>query len=261
MKIAILETGRINDAIADQFDRYPEMFAALFEQVGPEKNFSGVKGADFTFTTVPVIDGVFPSDIQAYDGYLVTGSAAGVYNDYDWIAPLQDLLRDIHAANLPLVGVCFGHQVIAHALGGKAEKWHDGWGVGPYQVRLNSPPPWLRPRDLGSRDRGGSPSDEVRLIHIHQDQVVALPPGATHFGSTSFCENAMFYIGDNVFCMQGHPEFTPDYTKALMEVREFSMGSDRVESALEGLKTEHEGVTIAGWILQFFANHRARYKT
>ena len=99
--------------------------------------------------------------------------------------------------------------------------------------------------------------DKVRLIHVHQDQVTRLPEGATHLGATGFCENAMFYVGDSVFCMQGHPEFQADYTSALLTLREDSIGTDKVATAIEGLKQEHEGISIARWILAFFAGHAA----
>jgi len=234
MKIAILETGRINEAIAARFERYPAMFRTMFVQAGAD---------DLELVTVPVVDGEIPASVDDFDGYLVTGSAAGVYDDFDWIAPLMAFLREAHAADKPLVGICFGHQVIAHALGGRTEKWHDGWGLGVYDVALDTAPDWM-PQD-----------DSVRLIHLHQDQVVQLPEEAQLIGSTSFCPNAMFHIGDNVFCMQGHPEFTPEYTAALMEARVDSMGEERVSSAIRSLEGDHQGVTIAGWIASFFRQH------
>jgi len=192
---------------------------------------------------VPVIDGEIPASVDDFDGYLVTGSAAGVYDDFDWIAPLMAFLRDAHAADKPLVGICFGHQVIAQALGGHTEKWHGGWGLGVYDVALDQTPDWM-PRD-----------NSVRLIHLHQDQVVRLPEDAKRIGSNDFCANAMFHIGDNVFCMQGHPEFTPDYTAALMDARVDIMGQERVAEATRSLEDDHQGVAIAGWIASFFRQH------
>ena len=236
MQIAILETGRINEAIADRFDRYPEMFRTMF---------AGASATDFELTNIAVVDGELPSHEDDFDGYLVTGSAAGVYDDFDWIAPLMDFIRKAHAADKPLVGVCFGHQVIAHALGGRTEKWHDGWGLGVFDLALGDRPSWM-PRD-----------NATRLIHIHQDQVVKLPEDATLIGSTSFCANAMFHIGDNVFCMQGHPEFTADYTGALMETRRSTMGAERVDAAMKSLEGGHQGLDMADWIITFFQQHAA----
>ena len=240
MHIAILETGRINADIADRFPRYPDMFRQLFAQVANH---------DLTFAEVPVIDGVLPSSIDDFDGYLVTGSATGVYDSDTWISPLMDFIRAAHAGDKPLVGICFGHQVIAHALGGRAEKWDGGWGLGVHEVALHDTPCWIPPRD------------RVQLIHLHQDQVVRLPEGATHLGSTDFCGNAAFYIGDNVFCLQGHPEFEREYTAALMAARTDSMGVEAVAAATDSLEAGHEGVTIAGWIVDFFRQHAASRAT
>lgn len=236
MHIAILETGRIKAEIADRFPRYPDMFRQLFAQT---------PATDLTFSEVAVIDGELPASIDDYDGYLVTGSSAGVYDVFRWISPLMEFICAAHAGDKPLVGICFGHQVIAHALGGHAEKWHGGWGLGVYDLALHDAPGWM------------PQCDSVKLIHIHQDQVVRLPEGATHLGSTAFCANAAFYIGDNVFCLQGHPEFDREYTAALMEARTETMGAEPVAAATQSLESGHEGIAIAGWIVDFFTQHAA----
>ena len=194
------------------------------------------------FTDIPVLEGVFPDSVDAYDGYLVAGSAAGVYDDFDWIDPLKAFIRDIHAARKPLVGVCFGHQVIAEALGGRCIKWPDGFGVGTCDVTLANTPGWM-PDRISAADPFSSGSGHRAARREH------------HLGSTGYCANAMYYIDDHVFSMQGHPEFSADYTVALLNLRAADIGDDQVTGAIADLAQEHEGTTIARWIQAFFASH------
>ncbi len=236
MHIAILEAGRTNPDMPAEFHDYPDMFETLFA--------NQPNSADFRFSIVPVIDDVFPQSVGDYDGYLVTGSAHGVYDDALFIPRLMAFIRKIFAAAKPLVGICFGHQIVAHALGGHAAKFDDGWGIGTMPIKMVGAVDWI-PSDI----------DQLDLIHVHQDQVMTLPPDAVRLAQSDFCKNAAFAIGKQVFAIQGHPEFTPAYTNALIDIREDKIGKDRAAKARISLQKSHDGRRVGGWILDFFAGH------
>ena len=187
MKIGILQTGHAPDALLPETGDYDTMFMRLLDSHG------------FEFETYAVVDGVFPESARACDGWLITGSRHGAYEDLPWIAPLEELIRQIMATGRPLVGVCFGHQIIAQALGGTVEKFAGGWAVGPTEY-----------------DICGAP---MRLNAWHQDQVTKLPEGATVVGSNDFCANAALAIGDNILTIQPHPEFTAGFVAGLIDTR------------------------------------------
>ena len=236
MHIAILEAGRTNPDMPAEFHDYPDMFETLFADQ-PNR-------ADFCFSIVPVIDDVFPQSVDDYDGYLVTGSAYGVYDDAYFIPRLMAFIRKIFAAGKPLVGICFGHQIVAHALGGHAAKFDDGWGIGTMLIKMVGAVDWI-PSDI----------DQIDIIHVHQDQVMTLPPDAVRLAQSDFCKNAAFAIGKQVFTIQGHPEFTPAYTNALIDIREDKIGKARAAKARISLQKPHDGHRVGGWILDFFAGH------
>jgi GMP synthase-like glutamine amidotransferase len=236
MHIAILEAGRTNPDMPAKFHDYPNMFETLFAD---QPN-----SADFCFSTVPVIDDVFPQTVDDHDGYLVTGSAFGVYDDAPFIPRLMMFIQKIFAADKPLVGICFGHQIVAHALGGHAAKFYNGWGIGTMPINMVGAAEWI-PKHI----------DQLDLIHVHQDQVIALPPDAVRIAHSDFCKNAAFAIGKQVFAIQGHPEFTAEYTNALIDIREDQIGKHRAAEARISLKKPHDGCRVGGWILDFFAGH------
>jgi GMP synthase-like glutamine amidotransferase len=189
MKIGILQTGLAPVELADDHGEYPEMFEKF------------LAGHGFDFQTYNVLDGDIPDSANAADGWLITGSKHGAYEDHDWIAPLEHLIRKIYADRIPLVGVCFGHQIIAQALGGKVEKFRGGWRIGHTQYRM---------------DGHDGP---VLLNAWHQDQVVELPEDAVVIGSNDFCKYAMLAYGDTVLTVQPHPEFGHGFVEGLIDHR------------------------------------------
>lgn len=243
MHVAILLAGHTNKAMPRRFRDYPDMFTILFQ---------GLPNCeDFRFTTLAVVDDIFPTHLDDYDGYLISGSAYGVYDDAPFIARLIDLIQQIHQDKKPLFGVCFGHQIIAHALGGQAQKWDNGWVLGTIEVTLTKLPDWVEETDwIDAKD------NKINLIHVHQDQVTKLPKGATLIGTASHCKNAAFIIGDTVFAVQGHPEFDAPYTDALVGLLEDRAGKSHVKAARKSLSTPHDGMRVADWILAFFARHK-----
>jgi len=196
MKIGILETGLAPTELSSVYGRYGEMFV----------NFVGDEDKTFSFEIFTVLEDQFPDDISQCDGYLITGSKFSAYEDLPWIHRLKSLIREIHQAGLPLIGVCFGHQVIAEALGGKVEKFDGGWGVGIHQYKIDQPQPDIIPESQQS----------LTINAFHQDQIIVLPEGAKAFASSEFCEYAGVVYGDKILTIQAHPEFTIPFTDALI---------------------------------------------
>jgi GMP synthase-like glutamine amidotransferase len=199
-----------------------------------------------------VVDDIFPNHLDDYDGYLISGSAYGVYDDAPFISRLIDLIQKIHQAKKPLFGVCFGHQIIAHALGGQAQKWDEGWVLGTIEITLTELPDWVEEKDwIDGKE------NTINLIHVHQDQVTRLPKGAKLVGTAGLCKNAAFIIGDTVFAVQGHPEFDAPYTDALVGLLADRVDESDVKAARKSLSTPHDGIRIANWILAFFLRHKS----
>tara|TARA_B100002049_G_C16000164_1_gene341139 strand:- start:35 stop:751 length:717 start_codon:yes stop_codon:yes gene_type:complete len=235
MKIGILLVGRASEDLVDEYGTYAEMLIALInteEQV-------------FEFKTFNILDDEFPKDHLECDGWIVTGSPHGVYEDHSWIPTVSQLINNIYEANLPIFGVCFGHQLIAQALGGHVEKSEKGWGLGLHTYQVNNKPDYM-----------SNLSEEVTLNICHQDQVLRPPQGATVYAKSEFCENAGFYIKDKVLTMQAHPEFLVDFTKALLTARrDVTIPKEFVDPALVGLTNNPDSVQsneFAKTVRQFF---------
>ena len=225
MLIGILQTGVSPEQLSGSMGDYPDMFQRL------------LAGHGFRFKTWRVLEGEFPPDVQAADGWLITGSRHGAYEDHPWIAPLEAFIRASYAAHVPMVGICFGHQIMAQAMGGRVEKYPEGWAVGPTEY-----------------DFGGKP---VVLNAWHQDQVVAKPDSAQVVGSNAFCANAALMYDDRMYSVQAHPEFQPAFIDGLMKTRGKGLVPDALlEAATQKLDTPLDATDIAAQIAAFFKQPR-----
>lgn len=223
MKLAILETGKPPGDLAEKYGSYPDMFRALL-------------GDGFEVESFDVEAGALPLDPAAYDAYLVTGSPAGVYDQLPWIAELSDFLRA--ARSRKLVGICFGHQIMAEALGGHVEKSTKGWGAGLHTYPIVSREPWM------------DGAHAVSVPASHQDQVVLQPPNTDVIASSVFTPYAGLAWRDRpAISFQFHPEFAPDYARALIAAR-----YDRVpdpDAAIASLDAPNDNQRVGGWIRRF----------
>lgn len=225
MLIGILQTGLAPDTLAAEMGDYPDMFAHLLRDEG------------FTFRTYRVVDMEFPADVHECDGWLITGSRHGVYEDHPFIKPLEALIRTAYAEAVPLVGICFGHQIIAQALGGKVERYEKGWSVGPTDYDFNG--------------------ETLTLNAWHRDQVVEKPAIADVVATNGFCENAALVYGDRAFTVQAHPEFKDEFVDGLIKTRGKGVVPDAVmQAAGARLGTPIHDQTIARRIADFFRTPR-----
>ncbi|GAC1571840.1 MAG: GMP synthase [Sphingomicrobium sp.] len=223
MTVAILATGAPPAALVNRFGTYPDMFRNL---LGPER-----VGATYDVTA-----GALPTDPRDHLAYLITGSAAGVYDPLPWIAPLKRFLQDAHG-QASLIGICFGHQIMAAAFGGQVAKSDKGWGIGLQEYRLVAACP-------------DSDGDRIHVPVSHQDQVIDPPPGAMVMATSAFCEiGALRYRDQSAISFQFHPEFEPDYAAALIELRR--AGHDNTDAALESLRAPNDRARVGGWIKRF----------
>jgi GMP synthase-like glutamine amidotransferase len=203
-----------------------------------------------TFSVWDVEEGVYPSDsdVDTVDGFIITGSKSSAYADKEWIRNLERLVQELHAKRKKMVGICFGHQVIARALGGTVAKSDKGWGVGVNVYNVSELPV------QGDDEIRGGGSGFLKLVASHQDQVTVLPPGARTLVSNDHCENAGFVIGEHVLTLQGHPEFSAEYSEAIMAFRHDMIGAERVAQGRASLVThQHEGPRVARWMVDFLS--------
>ena len=230
MKLGILKTDTVRPQWVPEFGEYPDMFIALLGEEDP----------DLEFVVYDAEQGQLPQDVDEVDAYLITGSKSSVYDDKPWIGPLMEFVRELDRRGKKLVGICFGHQLVAHALGGRTEKSSKGWGVGLHTYQFSELPSW---HDCDAPD--------FHILASHQDQVVENARGATVLASSDFCENAVCQVGDHILTFQGHPEFVSAYSREIMDFRRDMIGEEAYQTGMASLATAPQQRRVARWIINF----------
>jgi GMP synthase-like glutamine amidotransferase len=231
-KIGILTAGQVRDDLVERHGEYPDMFKRLLITADPHIETVAYR----------VYDAEYPTHIDDNDAYVISGSRYAVYDPDPWIRRLEDYVRQLYAARKPTVGICFGHQMMARALGGVTEKAPQGWGIGKHIATITEPRGWMNP---------AAPAYGVFVSH--QDQVIRLPPPAERLATNAHCPNAMFVIDDFFLGIQGHPEFTGEFAHDLAAGRIETYGEETFARALPTYRETVDSPLIARWILRFLA--------
>lgn len=234
MKIGILQCDHVREALQPTFGDYPQMIAALFAKVMPGCRFETFRVQSFEY----------PRNLDECDAYITTGSRHGVNDGFEWIRRLEEFICELDQVKKPLVGICFGHQLMAKALGGAVDRSDKGWGIGITLNQVVRSKPWMKPYQHG-----------LNLIASHQDQIIRLPKKVRTdvLASSSFCSYYMLAYGDHFISIQGHPEFTKAYSSALIDLRREIIPFNCIQEGKASLSENLDDQLMARWIINFCA--------
>jgi GMP synthase-like glutamine amidotransferase len=230
VRIGLLRCDEVGGDRAERFGGYKDLYSNLLRAVDP----------NVAITDYDVVEGQLPTDPGEQDGWLISGSRASTYDDAPWLDDLSALLVRLNEAGVPTVGICFGHQALAHALGGKVAMAAGGWGIGIHQAEMTAPSKWMLPE-----------RQQFGIAYSHKDQVTDLPDGATIIAATDHCPIAAFTLGDHVLGIQGHPEFTAEFAADVYQSRLGVYPDEVLDDAMRSLENGIDSSDVAAWMLGF----------
>ena len=236
LHIAVLLTNDDTSAFAAHFPNDGQKVVQLLQPLRP----------DWSFEVFSVKDGVFPSGPEAFDGYVITGSPASVNDDsLPWVGPLLDFIRAVHATRQPLIGLCFGHQAVARALGGQVARNVAGWGLGTAATHWHHTRPWMQPAQ-----------STTTLMAAHNEQVTRMPEGAECLGGCDFCLIGSMQIGQHIWTTQYHPEMPKVFMQALLGYLADKLDTNTLARAHASLQQAADVPLFGQWMAQFIEHAR-----
>lgn len=231
MKIGLLQCDHVMPENRAEFGDYSDFFGNLFRRHAPE----------IVLELFDIQQDEYPEHPDRYAGFIGTGSSRSVWENIDWISRFKKFVIELYQGGNKFIGICFGHQMIAEALGGRCEKSGRGWGVGVKKVAVVQKKSWMNPE-----------LDSYRLIFSHQDQISALPENSKVLGGNEHCPCSMILVGSHFLGIQAHPEFTPAYSRRLMQMRIDRIGLQAVQEAEKTLQEKTDEAVMTQWMANFF---------
>lgn len=231
LKICILDNDNLDPAVVDAYISYGAMTETMF----------AAAGVPWEFDRFNTTRGEYPASFDDYDAVLLTGSKADSFSDEPWVQTLRGHVTELLKQRKKLLGICFGHQLIAYCLGAQVGRASKGWGMGRMDYE------WVGATPL-KRDAA---DNAVSLLASHQDQVMSLPVGATLQARSEFCPVAAYSVDDRVFCIQPHPEFVEDYSAWILAKRPESVPAERREQVRADMALAHAGLDVARYMQRF----------
>jgi GMP synthase-like glutamine amidotransferase len=239
MKIGILKADTVLDQFAAVFGEYPSMIEKVISLAAPDIK-SDFQPESIACVTYDVENQQYPQNINECDAYIITGSKKSVYDDEPWIHRLRDFVVELDKTKTPTIGICFGHQMIAEALGGEAGAADVGWRVGVHKVQVQASADYMEPIIA-----------DFSLLYSHKDQVTVLPDGSRLLAGNSQCPNAMYQVGQHMLAVQGHPEFVKDYSRGLLAFRREQIGEKLYAAGVASLAEATDELLVVSWFIRF----------
>ena len=227
MRLGLLQCDVVDPSFLRIDGDYSEMIHRLLEK----------QELKFELSTYYVHKGELPASVNECDAYIGGGARYSVFDEKEWIQKFRDFVLKLHAHKKKFIGICFSHQIIAQALGGRVKRSERGWGVGSKETRIVSLSSWMDP-----------PVGKCRMLYSHQDQVIMLPPNASLLAKNDHCPHAMFSEGDHFLAIQAHPEYSEAYVRALCESRRGIIPAVVLEAGLASLEFPADHRLLGDWV-------------
>lgn len=188
-------------------------------------------------------EGSFPSSVDSCDAWIISGSKSAAYDSDPWIQQIKALVVELDRSQALLIGICFGHQLIHQALGGEVQKFHGNWGLGAYPV-------------IATAAFGGfKAGDTVRILAVHQDQVIKSAPGFSLLATSDFCKNAITRKSSTILTWQAHPEFVDGFFRDICSRLRETVEDRLIDKALGEVGLPDDRVQAGKAIVHFLAGN------